>query len=177
LDEEVDMYSFEASLIEHPNDRSWDVFVRSLYAVWEVDPEFTLECRFSLANRRAMLIDSDLSRRLNLKRLLDSTAMISSTFESVEPVEANPLESRVELAIIVVDSSMAMSPIERFCERLADRADSPVIIILFDEITPDAIRKWRRLGAGYCLRMPIDPYALLTLITASLRRTATDSLD
>lgn len=163
-------HSHSNTSISLPSDQQWDAFVASLHRVWEFAPDFSLEGHLSLAGRSVLVFDSDSHQNSKLSDQFTNVGLHARLATTV--VQAIELlnENEFDLAIILDRTVNAGGA--QVCEFVADSSNhaNVAVLVLSNEESAEAIWRWRKLGAKYFLRLPYDPYVLLTLMAASVEQ-------
>jgi DNA-binding response OmpR family regulator len=158
------------STISLPSDQQWDDFVASLHRVWEFAPDFSLEGHLSLAGRSVLVFDEDSQCNRNLADQFMNVGLQARS--AIDIQQAFDLLDCCNFDLIVILDRAATTKSKQVCEYVSD---SPLhsncsVLILSHADSAEAIWNWRKLGAKYFLRIPYDPYVLLTLMAASVEQ-------
>ncbi len=161
-------HSHSFSSISQPSDQQWDAFVASLHRVWEFAPDFSLEGHLSLAGRSVLVFDSDPHQNSKLSDQFTNVGLQARLATTV--VQAFDLLKENEFDLVIILVRNAYTGGAQVCEFVSDSSyhANVAVLVLSDEESAEAIWRWRKLGAKYFLRLPYDPYVLLTLMAASV---------
>jgi DNA-binding response OmpR family regulator len=164
-------HSHSFNTISQPSDQQWDAFVASLHRVWEFAPDFSLEGHLSLAGRTVLVFDSDPRQNSNLSDQFTNVGLQARSATTYS--HALGLLKKNEFDIVIIVDRQQNHEGTQVCEFVADseRHAHVAVLVLSNEDSADAIWRWRKLGAKYFLRLPYDPYVLLTLMAASVEQT------
>ena len=159
-----------SSAISLPSDQQWDAFVASLHRVWEFAPDFSLEGHLSLAGRSVLVFDEDQQCNQNLADQFINVGIQARS--AIDIQQAFDLLKGYSFDLVVILERASTSQGKQVCEYVSD---SPLhtditVLILSNADSSEAIWNWRKLGAKYFLRIPYDPYVLLTLMAASVEQ-------
>lgn len=164
------MSNYVANLSSLPNDQRWDAFVASLHRVWQYAPDVSFEGQMNLAGRVVLVIQRDDMESGKLAMQLSKVGLRAYSAQSLTEAYHRVSENEIDVILLFVDSDEASC--RAFCEAIHDDCElnATRIIALGESISNEAIWDWRKSGAKFFLRIPYDPYVLLTLMAAALDR-------
>ncbi len=164
------MKEFQSSSISHPNDRQWDDFIASLHGVWEFAPDLSLDGQIGLSGREVLIVGEETFESRRLTNLLEGVGLLPVKAADEEAAETALRSKHYDIIILMVAgiSEKSLSCCEAIADSKAGATTS--VIVVSDDGATDSIQRWRRAGARYCLRNPVDPYVLVNLIASAVEQ-------
>jgi DNA-binding response OmpR family regulator len=153
-----------------PSDQRWDAFVASLHLVWQYAPDISFEGQMNLAGRVVLVVHSDLHENARLAMQLSKVGL--RVFSALDLPQAYDRLVDEEIDIVLLFFQGDDENAKNFCAAIQDEVhlQHVKLIALGDLVSSEAIWEWRRAGARYFVRVPVDPYVLFALMAASLDR-------